>query len=61
MLGVAFDHLFAQNISQRCFENGLLVSTAKNHLRLLPPYIITKQEIDHGVTILKAILATESK
>ncbi len=61
MLGVAFDHLFAQNIAQRCFENGLLVSTAKNHLRLLPPYIITKQEIDHGVTILKAILATESK
>ncbi len=61
MLGIAFDHLSAQNIAKRCFENGLLVSTAKNHLRLLPPYIITKQEIDHGVTILKAILATEGE
>lgn len=60
MLGVAFDHLSAQKIAQRCFDNGLLVLTAKNHLRLLPPLIITKQEIDLALVILKAILATES-
>lgn len=60
MLGISFDHLSAKHIAQRCMENNLLVTTAKNHIRLLPPLILTKAEIDEAVTILKGILNTES-
>lgn len=61
MIGVAFEQLSAKKVAQCCVKNGLLVLTAKNHLRLLPPLIITKAEIDHAVTILRAILQNETE
>ena len=37
-------------------ENGLLVLTAGAGLRLLPPLVITKEEMDEGVEIMKQAL-----
>ena len=38
-------------------ENGLLVLTAGPGMRLLPPLVITKEEMDKGLAILKQTLA----
>ena len=38
----------------RAVENGLLVLTAKDKLRLLPPLNITYDEIDTGIEILRS-------
>ena len=38
-------------------ENGLLCLTAGSRLRLLPPLVITKEEIDQGLAIMKQTLA----
>ena len=37
-------------------ENGLLCLTAGDRLRLLPPLVITKEEIDEGLAIMKQTL-----
>ncbi|MCD7722457.1 MAG: aspartate aminotransferase family protein [Clostridiales bacterium] len=39
-----------------CQDKGLLVLTAKNKVRLLPPLNITRGEIDKGLEILKGVI-----
>jgi acetylornithine/N-succinyldiaminopimelate aminotransferase len=57
MIGIKFkDGISAADISKRCHENGLLVLTAKDKLRFLPPLTITYDEIDAGLAILDKIL-----
>ncbi len=56
MLGVAFGRGAAKNIAASCVENGLLILTAKDVLRLLPPLTITYEEINKGLEILKKVL-----
>lgn len=46
----------AHAAAAKCVENGLLIITAKNLLRMLPPLTITEQEIDEAVSILKSTL-----
>ena len=46
----------AHDIAAKCVQNGLLIITAKDVLRMLPPLIITKEEIDEAVYILKSTL-----
>lgn len=48
-------------IAARCVENGLLVLTAKDVLRFLPPLTITKQETDRGLAILGKVLTESAK
>ena len=43
-------------IAQKCVENGLLILTAKDVLRFLPPLTITREETDRGLAILEKIL-----
>ncbi len=43
-------------VAQKCFENGLLVLTAHERVRLLPPLNITEEEIDKGLKILKGVI-----
>lgn len=43
-------------VAQKCFENGLLVLTAHDKVRLLPPLNITEEEIDKGLKILKEVI-----
>ena len=38
-------------------DHGLLCLTAGDRLRLLPPLVITKDELDQGLAILKQTLA----
>ena len=43
-------------IANKLIENGLLVLTAGPGMRLLPPLVITKEEMDKGVAIMKRVL-----
>ena len=57
MLGIELKSKNAGEIAKKCSENGLLILTAKTKLRMLPPLVITKEEIDKGINILKNIIA----
>jgi len=56
MLGIELKTKNAGEIAKKCSENGLLILTAKTKLRMLPPLVITKDEIDKGLNILKSFL-----
>ncbi len=56
MIGIELKSKNASEIAKKCSENGLLILTAKNKLRMLPPLVITKEEIDKGMEILKTII-----
>lgn len=56
MIGIELENKKAADVGEKCFENGLLVLTAKDKIRLLPPLVITKDEIDRGVDILKKVI-----
>ena len=56
MIGIVTEKENAKDIAKKCVENGLLILTAKNLLRLLPPLNITYQEIDRGLNILKKVM-----
>lgn len=43
-------------IAAACVESGLLILTAKEMLRCLPPLVITEEEIDAGLDILSEVL-----
>ena len=57
MLGIELKTKNASEIAKKCSENGLLILTAKTKLRMLPPLVISKEEIDKGIEILKNIIA----
>ncbi|MCD7741217.1 MAG: aspartate aminotransferase family protein [Ruminococcus sp.] len=56
MLGVRLKSKKAAEACKACLENGLLVLTAKEKLRFLPPLNISYEEIDKGISILSEIL-----
>lgn len=56
MLGLKLNTKQAADIKQAAFERGLLVLTAKDKVRLLPPLNITIGELDSGLAILKECL-----
>lgn len=56
MIGIQTKKNNAREIAKKCVENGLLILTAKEMLRLLPPLNITKEEIDKGLHILKKVM-----
>lgn len=59
MLGVEFEEgIVASDVVARCIEKGVLFLTAKTKLRLLPPLIITDEQIDKGLMVLKEVLET---
>ena len=55
MVGIEIDG-DAHDAALKCVENGLLIITAKNLLRMLPPLVITEEEIDEAVKILEKTL-----
>lgn len=55
MVGIEIDGN-AHDIAIKCVENGLIIITAKDVLRMLPPLVITKEEIDEAVQILDKTL-----
>ncbi len=42
--------------AMKCAENGLLILTAKDVLRLLPPLTVTREEADRGLATLEKVL-----
>ncbi len=46
----------AKEVAKKCLERGLLVLTAHDVVRLLPPLNITKNEMDDGLSVLKEVL-----
>ncbi len=55
MIGIVTDRP-AKEVASACLKRGLLVLTAHDVVRLLPPLNITKTEMDEGLSILKEVL-----
>ena len=47
----------AREIAEKCLERGLIVLTAKNKVRLLPPLNIKKEEMDFCIKILNEVIS----
>ena len=45
-----------KELAAQLIDNGLLCLTAGDRLRLLPPLVITKEEMDQGLAIMKQTL-----
>ncbi len=45
-----------KEVAAECLKRGLLVLTAHDKVRLLPPLTITKTEMDEGLSILREVL-----
>lgn len=56
MLGAALKEKKAADVAAEALNKGLLMLTAKDRMRFLPPLTITYEEIDKGVAILEEIL-----
>ena len=58
MIGATLpEQISAGDLAKKCLENGLIVGTARgNTLRLVPPLIITKPQIDEGIQILSEVV-----
>ena len=56
MIGISLKTKDAKAVAQAALDNGLLVLTAKEKVRLLPPLTISYDEIDKGIAILADIL-----
>ena len=57
MIGIQFeDGVRAADVRAACERRGLLVLTAKDRLRLLPPLILTRADAEKAVAILRKVL-----
>jgi acetylornithine/N-succinyldiaminopimelate aminotransferase len=61
MLGISLKTQTAKDIMMKAKEEGIMCLTAKDKLRLLPPLIVTRSEIDEAVACLKHILTVKEK
>ena len=58
MIGVAVnDGWTNKDVANKLIENGLLVLTAGPGLRLLPPLVVSKEEMDQGLAVMKKVLS----
>ena len=58
MIGVSVDgEKSARALAEEALNQGLLILTAHDRLRLLPPLTATKEELDEGLKILEGVLS----
>ncbi len=58
MIGIEVrDGYSNREIANKLIENGLLVLTAGTGMRFLPPLVVTKEEMDQGLRMMKETLA----
>lgn len=58
MVGIEFSKPIAVELKRKCFDKGYLVgSVGNNIIRMLPPLIITKEDIDRFIPVLDSILS----
>lgn len=61
MIGIQLSIPEAASVKEKCFDKGYLVgSVGKDIIRLLPPLIISKQDIDEFTEVLDLILSDYS-
>jgi len=61
MLGVSLcEGLVAADIVAACIQRGLILLTAKEKIRLLPPLNIPDSDIETGLAVLEAVLKEKS-
>lgn len=53
LLGVDLKGFNSKEITKKMVENGLLIITAKSAVRIMPPLVISYEEIDKGLEIFK--------
>jgi acetylornithine/N-succinyldiaminopimelate aminotransferase len=58
MIGVSLKEKTPAELVKACLKEGLLLLTAKDKLRLLPPLTISREDIDAGLAIMEKALAT---
>ncbi|HWP51311.1 MAG TPA: acetylornithine/succinylornithine family transaminase [Clostridia bacterium] len=56
MIGIMPKKGTSKDIAAKCLEKGLIVLTAHEKVRLLPPLVITDTELEQGLTILLEVL-----
>lgn len=57
MLGLVLDAEIAKQVSSEALNNGVFINTPNPHvIRLVPPLVITDEEITHAVDVLQAAL-----
>ncbi|MCL2819616.1 MAG: aspartate aminotransferase family protein [Oscillospiraceae bacterium] len=57
MIGISLKNAVPRATAESCVNNGLLILTAgSDALRILPPLLITYEELDKGLKILKTTL-----
>ena len=56
MRGVVLDGVTARDVVAACIEKGVLLLTAKDKLRLLPPLTITLEELKEAMDVMEAVL-----
>ena len=56
MLGIRLKEKKAPDVVKECLKNGLLILTAKEKIRLLPPLTISEENLERGISILKKVL-----
>ena len=57
MIGIQLKAGDAHDVALKCLERGLIVLTAKDKVRLLPPLSISYADIDRGLAILGEVIA----
>lgn len=61
MLGIQLTDKKATDVIDQCLEQGLIVLSAKEKIRLLPPLTITDTELNEGLAILAKVLMSQPK
>jgi acetylornithine/N-succinyldiaminopimelate aminotransferase len=56
MIGIKHKTKSSKEIAESCLEEGLIVLTAKDKVRLLPPLNINDEQLKNGFAILKKVL-----
>ncbi|HDL50791.1 MAG TPA: aminotransferase class III-fold pyridoxal phosphate-dependent enzyme, partial [Firmicutes bacterium] len=57
MVGIYIDEFKPREIAEKILDRGVIVGTSgEDTIRLLPPLIINKGEIDKGVKIISSVL-----
>ena len=56
MIGITLKNKDAHDVAAKALEKGLLILTAKEKVRLLPPLTISYDELKDGLKILIEIL-----
>lgn len=57
MRGVVLSEVAAIDVVNACIKKGVLLLTAKDKLRMLPPLLITKGELETAMDILEEVLS----